>query len=1171
MNSLGGPFYNITVGSGPWTLVGSTIGADGVVYLIVEADDSRLHITSILSNSPYYADYPGTGPFGIIHRGGSRIGTDNDTFYDPDVYQRRHFYRIDAVNNIYIEVARPGSTVSVHRPVVWHFSKLGNLDELPGGGNGRFEINNFGDKKSVEEQIDDTFAFIVVADEVNTEKHPWHTDHGDGTFTQYTKADGTLFDRHFPFLPIGAVGMGGDLEAILASGHTNRMYIGDTFSSRGAAAAEDAGKAFKMSWGGDEYYDWEEAKHNGPPTAGGIGTPLHNLITFANIREGEALDTYTLLSVETGADGFPYMRIRRNSDGRSDMYMVSLDQTTEPAFNRSAGYKITYPGTNPFGLITRVGMGTPDSGNTSTFKWGHATFERRIFHHFDCGHSHHETGVHIESYVYREVVSRGNGMIVNPDRFFFSGRAIPDYNYPGIGRHINITNWDSLDVGGDVAVHFPTRVNIGDTVSLMTDQWGYIVGMDTAGNDFEFLGVVPTDRCYVQLRDLNPGSASNECYIAPAYVGGLLVGGDTRAGMTSGLPNNHGSRLLRKPVDMIGAPFTIHPNRVTDVRYDEWIQPLLKEAGDGSSGNPFEIKSRADMDFVSSLAASDPAWFGNGGHLKVVSDFDMGSYPFHPIGGSTGFVYGGVFDGNGKTISGFTNTSPGAPDVGLFARIGESGTVKDLTLAGVNITGGDGVGAIAGVSRGMISNCKVTSGSITGVDNVGGIAGRIDTASGKIAGGETGAGLTIHGRGLRIGGITGSSDHADARIENCVNNAAILLYFNDHELVGGIVGGNLGFIINSRNNGDIKDALGVSAGGDFIGGVAGMSMKELSNLINTGDIHLTGTYAGVLGSVGGIAGVAGRSLTNMLNTGNITAPNIIAVGGIAGNAYVFGGMMIDGALNTGNITGLSCVGGIVGDGQFSAIRVENRGNVTAVSGYAGGVAGSMIGSETGTTVSYAGSAGGVTIDGGTGAAGGLIGRMIGGMNGHIVRLEQSYSFSDVTGTLTVGGLVGEIRAGGMYLINPYIGNSYHALGTVSGLHTIGGAFGTIALANFRIENVAAFAAGLTGGAGTGDYNGRFHGVFTSIVTESWSGNHVSNVMTLTNIGVNNHGNAPANLTAISPNQPYSWWMNMGPGLQLTIPNWEMTSSVPGPGFTTVTAPHEFPIPTAAFRPTVPAI
>lgn len=79
-------------------------------------------------------------------------------------------------------------------------------------------------------------------------------------------------------------------------------------------------------------------------------------------------------------------------------------------------------------------------------------------------------------------------------------------------------------------------------------------------------------------------------------------------------------------------------------------------------------------------------------------------------------TFNDIFDGGGHTISNLT-INPSGGVAGLFGRIGSTGTIKNLFLddCSLNITENTsaGVGSIAGICTGIISDCGVTNGTIS--------------------------------------------------------------------------------------------------------------------------------------------------------------------------------------------------------------------------------------------------------------------------------------------------------------------------------------------------------------------------------------------------------------------------------------------------------------------------
>lgn len=127
-----------------------------------------------------------------------------------------------------------------------------------------------------------------------------------------------------------------------------------------------------------------------------------------------------------------------------------------------------------------------------------------------------------------------------------------------------------------------------------------------------------------------------------------------------------------------------------------------------------------------------------------------------------------IFDGQGHSISNFIHKTPEERSrFGLFGRIGENGVVKNLHIrnSSIHICEKTGVGFIAGINKGLISNCSVKNVSIT---------------------------ETANAEEKEVGGIASNNL---GYIVNCAveafNTEASATY------IGGLIGINQGFLINS--------------------------------------------------------------------------------------------------------------------------------------------------------------------------------------------------------------------------------------------------------------------------------------------------------------------------------------------------------------------------------------
>jgi hypothetical protein len=207
----------------------------------------------------------------------------------------------------------------------------------------------------------------------------------------------------------------------------------------------------------------------------------------------------------------------------------------------------------------------------------------------------------------------------------------------------------------------------------------------------------------------------------------------------------------------------------------------------------------------------------------------------------------GNFDGNGHTVplnitSGLTVPGLGTC-AGLFALVGTSGLVHDITVTGtINITGTgtDDVyaGGIAGVTLPSAALNKVASSVIV-------------TATGS---GEVYAGGVV---GVSQGTVSNASATDDVTADG-----------DGEVFAGGVAGTAHGVVNNVYATGD------VSATGDsdvHAGGIAGTAHGVMSNVYATGAISATSNNNRVNVLAGGIVGVALGAVNYAYATGDITA------------------------------------------------------------------------------------------------------------------------------------------------------------------------------------------------------------------------------------------------------------------------------------------------------------
>ena len=139
-------------------------------------------------------------------------------------------------------------------------------------------------------------------------------------------------------------------------------------------------------------------------------------------------------------------------------------------------------------------------------------------------------------------------------------------------------------------------------------------------------------------------------------------------------------------------------------------------------------------------------------NITLNTDLNLTNMEWTPIG-TESRPYTGTFDGNNKTIRGLEINQSGTDNVGLIGCIGSDGTVKNVKLENVNITG-DGyfVGGVAGTNYGTIENCSVDGTLTNNRHYLGGVVGN---NYGSIIGCSSSG--TITGTSPNVGGIGGQS------------------------------------------------------------------------------------------------------------------------------------------------------------------------------------------------------------------------------------------------------------------------------------------------------------------------------------------------------------------------------------------------------------------------------
>lgn len=420
----------------------------------------------------------------------------------------------------------------------------------------------------------------------------------------------------------------------------------------------------------------------------------------------------------------------------------------------------------------------------------------------------------------------------------------------------------------------------------------------------------------------------------------------------------------------------------------------------------------------------DATTCGVGKTVTLATDIDMTGYT-----GWVPQVFGGTFDGNGKTVSGLA-ISTTTTDAGFFDTL-DSATVSNLTLSGISVSqsqafSGSAIGAVGALAaqsvNSTVTNTVVSGSSAVSTVNVyaGGLIGSA-SGTGSIASSSSSATVTqtTNNNPLGVGGLVGNSAVA-------ISGSSASGNVTGQQRVGGLVGVASAGVSNSSATGRVT---GTNAAGGSTGGLIGIASSTISNSYYAGPVVTAPTYS-VSGyaDTGGLVGVATGAISNAYATGTVYGCN--KVGGLVGNSGA-GGSVTDSYTTNGSVTSYAgCVnfGGLVGYQAANITRSYSTMSIRASTGAATTNAGGLVGyaSSGATAMSFASGA----VEG-KGTVGGLIGALAGGS------VTDAFASGAVIGTGNVGGLVGA-RTSGTATNSYAIGAVSLSSGTAS---SIGGLFG----------------------------------------------------------------------------------------------------------------------------------
>ena len=292
--------------------------------------------------------------------------------------------------------------------------------------------------------------------------------------------------------------------------------------------------------------------------------------------------------------------------------------------------------------------------------------------------------------------------------------------------------------------------------------------------------------------------------------------------------------------------------------------------GSGTHDDPYEISSGDDLAYLAAQVNGGTNYAGE--YFTLTKDIDLNGSEWTPIGKieigetqTTTKVFNGIFDGGGFTVSNIT-ISEKTVAAGLFGYVGTGGSVKNLTISGLNVMFG------------------------TTADDLG-YAGAIAYNEGTLASIHT-TGVIFNLPDYFVGGTAGYN--AGSLTESSATGS----YTVTAQTAGGIVGYNVGSVSEVFADTDI-----VSESSENVGLICGVNETNgsIENALAAGRVKarqasgITVTNGGTIkncafyGKAEGIVGAAGIAYTNNGTVSkSLVAANVKATGETVENEFVAG-------------------------------------------------------------------------------------------------------------------------------------------------------------------------------------------------------------------------------------------------------------------------------------------
>lgn len=284
---------------------------------------------------------------------------------------------------------------------------------------------------------------------------------------------------------------------------------------------------------------------------------------------------------------------------------------------------------------------------------------------------------------------------------------------------------------------------------------------------------------------------------------------------------------LEEETEEVSPQATVDPADASDLADDL--------SGSGTEADPFLIQNETDLRRLSEVCAthytSSTTVNLAGVYFLQTADITL-TKSWTSIGNTTGYYFGGIYDGGGYSVDLNGKSKAGAYSTPIFGCIRDA-SVHDLrakgTVTNTSTTAGVHTAGVVGFASGAstIYNC-VNEANVSGKAFAGGVVAELANTSSVTSCENYGTVTQTTGvySSAAFGGVVGKNTGTGA-VENCMNYGAVSYgaIASSNAAVGGVIGAvnAAGPVVNCGNQGAVNGEK--SATSTYAGGVIGYVNK----------------------------------------------------------------------------------------------------------------------------------------------------------------------------------------------------------------------------------------------------------------------------------------------------------------------------------------------------------